>query len=275
MLDIQFSAKEVLVNSEQFKNASFSTKDARLRELSAAVSELASELGYGVRNAANLNSAHISALVDHWKNNNIKDSTIRNRLISIRIVAKETNHPGIVKSNAEYGVTEVLKHSDKAIVLTSSQLAKLAPLEQAAAKLASAFALRMEESLKTNPRELRDGRLVVQGTKGSRGRELVVETQKQRDALAFARSACANAGTKNQIAGGNSFKKAKNDYRNNFRQAVGHSKTHGLRHEAAQEKYLSAVGNGATHDEARQIVSVYLGHDRLSVVDVYCSSVYA
>ena len=81
----------------------------RRRERSRALALAADtlhDLGYRGLRAKGLGGRHVEALVREWRRRGISVGTMRNRLGHLRWWARKIGRPGVVRSNAGYGVAE-------------------------------------------------------------------------------------------------------------------------------------------------------------------------
>ena len=77
----------------------------RSRALAPAADTL-DELGYRGLGAKGLGGGHVEALVCEWRRRGLSAGTMRNRLGHLRWWARKIGRPGVVRSNAGYGIVE-------------------------------------------------------------------------------------------------------------------------------------------------------------------------
>ena len=159
------------------------------------------------------------------------------------------------------------------------------PYSAMSLRLQALFGLRLEESLKIQPRIAdRGDKLILNASwcKGGRTREIAIRTEAQRQLLDAAKA----------LARGGSLVPAKRSYKEHLRQfgmqcdQAGIHKVHGHRHCYAQERYITLTGwacptqGGPTSKQltpeqkridkqVRKKISRELGHGREQIVSIY------
>lgn len=269
------------------RDGSHSTQANRYRTLQMFADQLKNE-GFDIKsmNASDLKGRHVNALVRSWRDANVTEATMKNRMAVIRWWAEKVNNAGAVKDNATYGIgrREYVSNADKSLTLENGNFSNVSQNIMTSLKLQEAFGLRREESMKFQPSYALQGQSVedvmeiqIKGSwaKGGRERAIPITNDKQRRALhdAF------------MVAGGGSLIPIERSYREHLRIYeretfnAGVGKTHGLRHNYAQNRYKELTGydcpaKGGTvrpeNDEAARLqISQELGHNRIAITSIY------
>jgi len=269
------------------KDGSFATHKNRQRGLTAMAKEL-KELGYKLPSARSLKPKHVHALVEQWQQKDLTDETIKNRLTWLRWWAERIEKGNVVpRENKTFGLSDDPKEpQNKALVLDNTKLNKIeCPYVQASLMLQAAFGLRREEAIKFIPVQATSPQQIIlkpSWTKGGKKRSIPITTHKQQQALMFA----------SKIAQKNSLIPQDKSYVEHLKTyerltlVADLRNTHGLRHQYAQERYLTLTKmpcplqggkhwHQMTREEqvqdraARKIISHELGHSRLRITDTY------
>lgn len=269
------------------REGAFGTQKNRQRGLTAIAGQL-SALGYKLNASTSIKPKHVHALVELWHNDDCSPATIRNRLSWLRWWCEKVNKPAVMaKDNRAYQAADRDDHEvDRAQQLDHSKFSKITDAHvKASILLQAAFGLRREEAIKFNPSAaIGAKRLALKGswTKGGRYREVPILSAHQRQVLNVARSVASRGAL---IPEGRSYKQQLKAYEYHTSRA-GLRNTHGLRHAYAQWRYKALTGfdcphaggkrwHEMTHAEqtadrkARKRISRELGHNRISITDVY------
>lgn len=211
---------------------------------------------------------------------------MRNRCAHLRWWAEHTGKPGVVPSNSELGLpARGYDPTPKAHELDHRLDSVASPHVRASLELQAAFGLRREEAMKIQPATADEGdRLRLEGSwcKGGREREIPIETPEQRAVLDRAHGL---AGRGSLIPPDRSYVQHLRCWERETRLA-GLSKTHGLRHQYAQQRYQALTGRPAPaaggpaskeltgpqraeNRNARQTIARELGHERIAITTVY------
>jgi hypothetical protein len=272
------------------RDGSESTKEARLNNLELFANQLI-DMGYRNMATTSLKQRHVQALVDRWLSNGIAPSTIANRMSFLRWWAEKIGKTNVVLSNRDYAIPHRSHVSDfsKARELEDHKLSQIRDhYVIASLRLQQAFGLRREEAIKCIPNYADQGdhiRLKASWCKGGKARTVPIHHREQRRALEFAKSIAGN---------GSSIPKELKYYqqRGRYEKAtnkVDLGKMHGLRHRYTQLRYQELTGwpcphcggpkgKELTHEQkaidkqTRLTISKELGHERLSIVAIYCGS---
>lgn len=294
MARLHFELSEICSRN---RDGSYSTQANRKAILNQFADDL-KKSGFNVQKmkAEDLKGRHVNALLQHWRNEGIAVSTIKNRMAALRWWAEKIGNPGAVKSNDELGIEkrEYTTNENKAASIETVDLSKMDERIAASLVLQSEFGLRREEAMKFQPEYALSGRspldagtneISLKGswTKGGRDRVIPIKTQSQREALAKAA----------YLARSGSMIPPDRSYRQHLiiwekeTAAQGIGRTHGLRHAYAQRRYLELTGWAApavagirklTPDErlkdqeARKTISEELGHGRIAITNAYLGS---
>ena len=290
MKDINYQLAKLCQRSRDGARA---TQADRHRILQKSANDLF-ELGFKLKNIANLKTKHIEALVAHWQNGGVSDATLKNRLASLRWLADHIGKAGMVPAdNEDFGITfKGRARPDRAKLPTARQLNAITdPYVGVSLRLQMAFGLRAEEAIKLRPVQADEGtqlRLQASWTKGGRARVIPIETAYQRALLDVAKQI---AGDGSLIPRDLSYKQQRNRYYYQLRRPnVDLRNPHALRHAYARGRYQEFTGFKPTAEggpnwhqmtraqrkldrEARRQVSEELGHNRISVTNTYLGAV--
>ena len=267
---------------------SFATQAVREDVLRLTARQLA-ETFRDLREPQHLKPKHITHAIERWQTEKLSTGTIKNRVAQLRWLADKIGKQNILpRDNAALGIERrvYVTNQSKALVVPGDVLAQAkSDFVRASLRLQAAFGLRRAESIKIQPgwADL-DDRLRLKGSwcKGGKPREVPIRTPEQRAVLDAAK----------RVAGGASLIPQERMYVTQLStwqrevSALGLSKTHGLRHAYAQERYREITGwacpaaggptakqldSGQRHDDqvARLLISHELGHEREQITAVY------
>lgn len=275
------------------RNGSLGTQNNRQRGLTAMAYQL-NQMGYQLKSARSLKPKHIDALVELWQDEDCTSATIRNRLSWLRWWGEKVNKASIIaRENRAYNAADRDKNEvNRAQALDQSKLATIeCPHVRASLLLQAAFGLRREEAIKFQPSyAIRQNRIRLKSswTKGGRYREIPITSNGQRHVLNLVQKIAQNSSL---IPTDKTYKQHLRSYEYVTLKA-GLRNTHGLRHMYAQWRYRMLTGFACPHvggkhwqemtpeerakdRAARQRVSQELGHNRLSITDVYLGRAFA
>lgn len=285
MRDLNYGLKQLV---KQRKGGSFKTRADRGNILQQAANTL-HDLGYRKLKPTGLKPKHVEALVEHWQARSLSPGTIKNRMVHLRWWAEQVGKASVIaRDNDHYGIDRrvYVSGEDKSRQLDAERLANVTDHHtRMSLRLQLAFGLRREEAIKFSPSYADQGDKIVlkaSWTKGGKAREIPVRTDEQRQLLDEVR----------QFAGRGSLIPANKNYREQMRtyerntEKAGLDKNHGLRHAYAQKRYEELTGwpspvaggpcrQGLTAEqrridtEAREAISLQLGHTRIAVVAIY------
>ena len=286
MQDLEYELRGMVRRASR---TAYGTRAAREDVLMQAARAL-HEMGFRKMKPESLKPKHVEALVERWKQQGLTAGTMKNRMSHLRWWAGAINKaPVVARENAHYGIDNrrFVTGEDKGRQLETEKLSQVRdPHIRMSLRLQAAFGLRREEALKFSPAFAdRGDRIQLKDSwcKGGRAREIAVRTPQQRALLDEAR----------RLAGRGSLIPDNKTYIQHLRTyeratvRAGLDKSHGLRHSYAQARYAQIAGwpcpaaGGPSRQslipaqrerdrEARQQVSRELGHERISVVAVYC-----
>ena len=286
MRDLNYGLKRLV---HQSKEGSHGTQAARENILLQAANTL-HDLGYRKLRPEGLKPKHVDALVTHWLTQELSPGTIKNRLSHVRWWAGKVDKPAVVaRDNDHYQVDRrvFVTGEDKTRRLDAEQLAKITDHHtRMSLRLQAAFGLRREEAIKFSPSYADKGDKIVlkaSWTKGGKAREIPVRSEDQRHLLNDIRQF---AGRGALIPANKNYYQQMRTYERNTIKA-GLDKNHGLRHAYAHTRYEELTGwkcpaaggpdrraltpeQQKLDNEARQIISRELGHERTAIVSVYC-----
>lgn len=287
-------AYETMKICQRNRDGSYSTQASRSRMLSLCMDQL-DELGFKTNKmtVSDLKGRHINALVKRWHSENLSASTMKNRLAGLRWLAEKIGNKGLVKSNDFYKIPDrvFVTNEDKAVTLDQANKNALSAHVLLSLEMQQAFGLRREESMKFSLDYALAGhpidkanmiRIKPSWSKGGRYREIPITNDNQRLALHKVR---ALVGDQSLIPSDKSYKQHLKTFESETAQA-GIGKTHGLRHQYAQNRYRELLGYdcpavaGNTNKPSdlkaekavRMQISQELGHNRLQVTSIYLGS---
>ena len=285
MRDLNYQLKQLC---ERNRDGSHATRADRERILTLVANQL-HELGYRQLLIDSLKPKHVEALLARWQSEAIATGTVKNRMSALRWWAEKVDKQNVIaKSNDAYGIAERVHVSNvsKAKTLDADQLAHVTdPCTAMSLRLEAAFGLRREESIKIIPAWADAGDVLglkESWTKGGKYREVPVRTDEQRALLAEAK----------QLAGNGSLIPAELRYCDQLQRFKsqcaqgGIRGVHGLRHQYAQTRYENLTGwkspaaggptskqltpeQKALDTQARQTISIEMGHHRIQITAVY------
>jgi integrase len=267
---------------------SFATQ-ANRRTMLKQMAETLKSGGFLLPSARSIKPKHIQYLIERWREAEISDRTILNRLAVLRWWTEAVDKKSIMaRDNETYGVSKPAPSGKaRAYNLAPEQLQFIpCPRVQASLELQAAFGLRREEAIKFRPGEalLADvpDRIVLKAswTKGGRRRSVPIVSEQQRDLLA---RVAALVGTGSLIPKDKTYVAQLEAYKYQTRKA-GIRNPHGLRHAYAQARYRELTGweppatggkrpdtaeAAAIDAEIRRQISEELGHNRIAITKVY------
>jgi len=109
------------------RDGGFSTQATRSRILDLAANQLR-ELGFVHMQSTSLRPKHVDALIAHWREQEIKVGTLKNRLSALRWWAMKVNKPSIIsRDNSVYGIgkREYVARESKAQDLDEKKLSEI------------------------------------------------------------------------------------------------------------------------------------------------------
>ena len=270
------------------------------------------QLGYRIKKLASLRPRHIAVLVKHWDETGASAEFLHNRLCVLRTMSRWIGKPNLVGDLSEYFPLERTRRKTATEEDRAWEAQSVDPLtmidfaksidERLAVMLSMQyqFGLRVKESI-----ELRPGNAVVEegaaieiheGTKGGRLRRIPVETDAQRETLAWARRVAASGTSKRLRWPGRTWLQARRWFYHLLDKRLMLTKdqlgvtAHGLRHGYAHRGYEQKTGFPApikqagecrgtpkppagltreVHQQASMEVSRALGHGRIDVTPAY------
>ena len=270
------------------RDGSRATQENRLKSLELFSKQL-KELGFNQMRANKVKLKHVNKLVEYWQEQGLSSGTIKNRMSHIRWLSEKINKPHMIPAKNDYfdiARRKYVTNENKAISNPYEIIKKIDNKNiELSLRLQKEFGLRREESLKFNPSYADKGNgitLKSSWCKGGRPREIPVRNEAQRALLDEIKRVVGNGSL---IPKNKSYIEHLNAYNYALRcQKI--SKTHGLRHYYAQERYRELTGfdcpacGGKTSREldsserlddtrAREIISAELGHARESITAIY------
>ena len=286
MHDLNYSIRQVCLRN---RDGSFGTRANRERMLSQAADQLR-EFGFNqLKHVDQLKAKHVHRLVEHWQKEEISVGTQKNRMSALRWLSEKLGNDSLVaRSNDHYGIPdrEYANKGDRSLEYAPDVLDRIEdPHVRASADLQKAFGLRREEAIKIRPQFAdRNDKLVLKASwcKGNIEREIPIRTDEQRAALDRAHEV---AGKQSLIPSHKSYIQQVKTFEYQMNK-IGYGQSHGARHLYAQERYRELSGMDCpakggkswkeltlvekeNSNEAREIVSRELGHERKAITNAY------
>lgn len=251
------------------------------------------ELGYQLSNIRHLKTKHVQALLARWQSEGLNAGTVKNRLSQIRFVANLIHKPDLLPpGNDALAVEKRIYQPQRNRALYDIDISKIQdPNIRYSVMLQKLFGLRREESIKFIPSAADHGtEIVLKGswTKGGIERSIPVVTDEQRAFIEHLRVTWPTG--RSLIPAEKNYIEQRYTYVAAIAQA-GYKNLHGLRHAYAQTRYrqlTEQLNHGQGWDcpkkgglkkltaeqkkidqDARQIISIELGHSRPSISRVY------
>jgi predicted NUDIX family NTP pyrophosphohydrolase len=281
----------IISTLKRSRAGSYGTRFHRKQRLTMVANELLGR-GYKLQHIRELKLKHVHFLVEKWKVEGKSAGTIKNRMTDLRVIMEFVGKPSLVpKSNDYFNIPkrQYVTNEDKSRGISAGDLSKITDENlKISLLLQKAFGLRRCESIKIRINQALFGdelRLKGSWCKNGKPRMIKIQTSEQWEALDKAQ-VFVGEGQRALIPDNKQYKAQLIVYQNQT-QAAGLNKLHGLRHAYAQNRYRALTGwdcpakGGPTRSQftveqkaldksARLILSVMLGHERLSVVAIYC-----
>lgn len=280
------------------RDGSFATQADRAQQLRKIAQQL-TELGYKNMGVSSLKPKHVEALIQRWKTEvsastkrPISTGTIKNLMASMRWWAEKINKRNVIpRTNKELGIPDrcLVPKENIAFSLASKKIDTLPLHLQLSLRLQEHFGLRREESAKIIPLDalsLTHLNLSASWTKGGRERSIPISNIEQSELIADLEDYVGEYGRTSLIPPSMSYRQYLS-HRQHHLASIGIRRSHGLRHQFAQQRYL-ALSNGLlprrlggplvlemTEQEktsdtfARLRVSSELGHSRIGITRTY------
>jgi hypothetical protein len=282
--DLNFQLRQLCRHN---KDGSYATQANRKTMLSLMADQL-HQMGYRGLKAKSLKQKHVTALTEHWREQDLSPGTIKNRMSVLRWWATKIDKPNVIaRRNEQYGIPDrKFVGKSKAQDLDRDALNRIKDAYvRLSVELQAQFGLRREEAIKFQPSFADQGNriaLKASWTKGGRGRVIPIRTAEQRELLDRV----------HELTGHGALIPKDKNYIQQLKRydretiAVGLRKLHGLRHAYAQSRYRTLTGrdcpaaggptsNALSNDEklvdlkARLTISQELGHSREQITATY------
>ena len=242
-----------------------STKTAKERRqhIRATVATLW-QLGSKIQKLESLSPKHIALLTAHWDQEGMSPEFLHNRLSVLRTLAGWMGKRNLVGDLGDYfekartqrtTATEVDKSWKGKEIDVEAIIARATQIDERLGvmiALMDRFGLRVKEAIEFRPAQaLVDGGTAIEvfaGTKGGKLRRVPVETDQQRETLAWARDVVAQGRVKRVRWPELTWKKAQSRFYNTIQRKLGIAKAqlgvtmHGLRHGYGQRGYEKVAG---------------------------------
>ncbi len=241
MRELNFELKQLCNRNRDGGHTTQGNREDMLKQIANQLHDL----GFRKLSAQGLKNKHVEALIAKWKQDDIADSTIKNRMSQMRWWAEKINKPSIIaKDNSHYGIGRrtYVTNISKACDLDTEKLEKITdPYVTLSLRLQEAFGLRREESIKFIGAWADRGDhifLKASWCKGGRAREIPIRNEPQRSVLDEVKAFTKG---KSLIPANLTYVQQMHRYEDQTAKA-GFCKMHGLRHEFAQLRYLELTG---------------------------------
>jgi len=286
--DLKHSIINILKHN---KDGSFKTQAVRKERLLLVVEQLAED-GYKIRHIRQLQLKHVKFLVNRWLVQGLSAGTIKNRMTDLRWVMEKVGKESMIpQSNAKLNIPkrQYVTHQDKSIELSEGDLSKITDMNtKLSLILQREFGLRREESIKIRINQAVVGNECLQGSwaKNGRPRKIKIIYPSQWQAIKQVK-AFVGKSRRALIPDDKKYVQQEDVYDNQLKRA-GIYHAHGLRYGYTQKRYEDLTGfpcpakGGPLKSEmtdeqlkldeaARKQISSELGHNRISVLKIYCS----
>jgi len=289
---------ELKIICKRNRDGSFATQHDRDRHLRLIAKQL-TQLNFKNMGASSLKPKHVSALLVLWQSEvspltkkPISIGTIKNRMSVMRWWAEKINKQNVIpRTNKELGIPDrcLVPKENIAFSLASKKIDTLPLHLRLSLRLQEHFGLRREESAKIIPwLAIRNAELVLSPswTKGGRERSIPIVTEEQRQLIKDLERYVGANGKASLIPPSISYRQYLS-HRQHHMASIGIRRSHGLRHQYAQQRYL-ALTNGflprrlggllvremSEHEKrldrsARLKISSELGHSRIEITRTY------
>lgn len=250
---------------------------------------------YKLEKFNNVKAKHIFAYVDNMRENGKSDSTIRTALAGIRFMYEKVGGKSILPKNDRFDFDKRERGTvNKA--WTDKEIEKALSIAKGqgndkmyfAIKLSSTFGLRIEETVRLRPFQIKDNRIEVKG-KGGKVRNVRIETKEEKKTIEELKEYANGKDKAEYILSNGDIRATKQSIekwvernRDSFTdkdRTNGQTKGkkplsetlsfHGLRYRYAQKRYEEELRKGSTEKKAKKTVSISLGHNRAEVTDIY------
>ncbi|MGN0654462.1 MAG: tyrosine-type recombinase/integrase [Oscillospiraceae bacterium] len=252
---------------------------------------------YKLEKFNNVKAKHIFAYVERMQENGKSDSTIRTALAGIRFMYEKAGGKSILPKNDRFDFDKRERGTiNKA--WTDKEIEKALDIAKSqgnykiyhAIRMSSTFGLRIEETARLRPSQIKGGYLQIKG-KGGKVRNVRIETKEEKKAIeelkGYIKENCK--GKNDYILSMGDIKATKQSIekwiernRDSFTdkdRTKGQTKGkkplsdtlsfHGLRYRYAQRRYEEELRKGSTEKKAKKTVSISLGHNRAEVTNIY------
>lgn len=268
-------------------NLSFTSKRDYKRILDSCIKTLHKE-GFILSDIKQLKQKHVRCLVNQFKESQLSLRSIKNKLSVLRLTCQVMRKTDVVLDNNVYELPPPIPKSDSPQrAIHEIDLSEFEhPNIRFSVALQKEFGLRREEALKFDVSKADKGdHILLQAswTKGGIERDVSITTGSQRALLDEIKEFCPKSSL---IPKEDSYIAHRRRYDEAVRNS-NYNNLHGLRHAYAQRRYQVLTGmpcpnQGGKHHkdmtgsekdrdhEARSIISIELGHSRISITKIYC-----
>jgi site-specific recombinase XerC len=238
---------------------------------------------YGLNSIRDIKPKHVERYFGELREKGLSAGRMANHASTMRKLCNMMGKSDIVPSNRQLGCTRDMenrtKHADERLNHAKyvDVKSKLSPNNQIAYDMSRFFGLRQKESLLSHRTVLVDGvqKLIVEGTKGNRPREIPITTQEQRTVIDRNHSYRSEHGGKlireeKSLAQG--LKQIQNELSKAGATKTGGGNMHSLRREWIIENCLQILSSPEAGREAKieELIDL-VGHGRREVISAYTS----
>lgn len=286
---------ELLQMTRRNRDGSHATQADRRKHLRLIAAQL-QKMGYRNLRARSLKTRHVTRLLEKWQTeispqtkSPVSIGTIKNRMATLRWWANKIQKQNIIpRTNKALGIDNraIVCEGNRAFSLESHTIDEIPGYLQLSLRLQEEFGLRREEAAKIVPsRAIEPNYLSIESSwaKGGRARKIPVTTNGQKELLCALDNWYEGASL---IPSHLSYRRYL-AHRGSVLYKFGITKTHGLRHQYAQRRYVLLTGGllppklgGKQYRElntrdrnldqrARLQVAQELGHARIEITRVY------
>lgn len=267
------------------------TRESRAANLAATGHDLRHGLNIQIKSFSGLRQQHLSSLVSFWKEQGMSTRTIQNKLAhvraALRCLGREKFADSALISNrtlGAYGASRGGSHTTPDKETIEQRISALPDGFKEAAQLQLTLGLRAQEAIQCNKslglweKQLLEGRrvTVLHGTKGGKGRDLLLLTENAKQKALEAVRAAIEARDRHggTLIHSSSLEGANRAYQRAMNKVgfKGSEASHSLRYHFAQAQYGRYLEAGFGRHEALSSLSLDLGHG--DGRGRYCAQVY-
>lgn len=264
-MDLRYQAEKLLGKNRRASKLTQYKNTGQIKRLCDVIQQK-----YGLESIRNLKTKHILGVFEELKDKGLSPSSLASYATAARSLASALGKQNIVpRTNRELGISRAgcrLKPIQADMNKSHAITKRLHNKEEwlgLAAEMREQFGLRAKESILSH--EVKDGELIVQGSKGGRPRTIRIRSQGQRDIIERVQSHIETNNKTSLIPSDLSLKQGLKKQANTLHRLGANKENaahaHALRHHYAQQLTQEGVG--------KQKISEELGHSREEIVAHY------